>query len=81
MAKKTSISIAHRLSTIEDAHRIIVMRDGEVIEQGAYDELMSKKENFYRLAKGINWPLDFYLNHFTNYNVPTDVLWLILLFK
>lgn len=43
LAKKTSISIAHRFSTIEDAHRIIVMRDGEVIEEGAYNELMSKK--------------------------------------
>lgn len=51
---KTSISIAHRLSTIEDADRVIVMRDGKIIEQGGYKELMSKKENFYRLAQGIN---------------------------
>ena len=36
----TSISIAHRLSTIEDADRIIVMRDGYIIEDGKYDELM-----------------------------------------
>ena len=33
---KTSISIAHRLSTIEDADRIVVMRDGKIIEQGGY---------------------------------------------
>lgn len=32
----TSISIAHRLSTIEDADRIIVMRDGRIIEEGNY---------------------------------------------
>lgn len=55
LKKRTSISIAHRLSTIEDADRIIVMRDGEMIEEGKYEELMGRKENFYRLAKGINW--------------------------
>lgn len=55
LKKRTSISIAHRLSTIEDADRIIVMRDGEMIEEGKYEELMARKENFYRLAKGINW--------------------------
>lgn len=51
---KTSISIAHRLCTIEDADRIIVMRDGKIIEEGGYGELMEKKENFYRLAKGLS---------------------------
>ena len=50
----TSISIAHRLSTIEDADRIIVMRDGRIIEEGSYHDLMEMGENFYRLAKGIN---------------------------
>lgn len=54
LKKKTSISIAHRLSTIEDADRIIVMRDGQIIEEGNYNELIERKENFYRLAKGIN---------------------------
>ena len=49
----TSISIAHRLSTIEDANRIIMMRNGRIIESGSYDELMDLKKNFYRLAKGI----------------------------
>ena len=32
----TCISIAHRLSTIEDADRIVVMRDGYIIEEGKY---------------------------------------------
>jgi len=54
LSKRTSISIAHRLSTIEDANRIIVMRDGQIIEEGEYNELMAKKENFYRLARGTN---------------------------
>lgn len=34
---KTSISIAHRLCTIEDADRIIMMRDGHIIEEGSYE--------------------------------------------
>lgn len=54
LKNRTSISIAHRLSTIEDANRIVVMRDGQIIEEGEYNELMAKKENFYRLAKGTN---------------------------
>lgn len=40
MKNQTCISIAHRLSTIEDADRIIVMRDGHIIEEGKYSELM-----------------------------------------
>lgn len=49
---KTSISIAHRLATIEDSDKIIVMREGKIIEDGTYQELMEKREHFYRLAKG-----------------------------
>lgn len=37
---KTSISIAHRLATIEDSDKIIVMREGKIIENGTYQELM-----------------------------------------
>lgn len=37
----TSILIAHRLSTIRNADRIIVLKDGEIIEQGSHDQLMA----------------------------------------
>jgi ABC-type multidrug transport system fused ATPase/permease subunit len=52
LKNKTSISIAHRLATIEDSDKIIVMREGKIIEDGTYQELMDKREHFYRLAKG-----------------------------
>ncbi|CAI7586387.1 unnamed protein product [Penicillium manginii] len=40
---RTMISIAHRLSTIQKAHKIIVMRDGVVVEEGNHGELMEKQ--------------------------------------
>jgi ATP-binding cassette subfamily B (MDR/TAP) protein 1 len=52
LKNKTSISIAHRLATIEDSDKIVVMREGKIIEDGTFQELMDKKEHFYRLAKG-----------------------------
>lgn len=46
MQGRTSFVIAHRLSTIRDADRILVMKDGTIIEQGSHHELMSQK-GFY----------------------------------
>lgn len=43
LKNKTSISIAHRLATIEDSDKIIVMREGKIIEDGTYQELMDKR--------------------------------------
>ena len=42
MRGRTSFVIAHRLSTIRDADVILVMRDGDIVEQGSHDELMEK---------------------------------------
>lgn len=46
MKGKTSFIVAHRLSTIKNADIILVMKDGNIIEQGSHDELMEKK-GFY----------------------------------
>ena len=52
---KTTIVIAHRLSTIKGADKIIYFRDGEVIEQGKYHELLALKGNFYKMhQEGLN---------------------------
>ncbi len=46
MKRRTSIVIAHRLSTIKNADRIIVLRDGEIIEAGDHDALLAQ-EGYY----------------------------------
>lgn len=51
MENKTSFVVAHRLSTIKDADRILVMKDGNVIEIGNHNELMSQKGFYYNLYK------------------------------
>ena len=43
---RTSFVIAHRLSTIKDADLILVMKDGDIIEQGDHEELLARK-GFY----------------------------------
>ena len=46
---RTSFVIAHRLSTIRNADRILVIKDGKIIESGNHKELMKKKGYYYRL--------------------------------
>ncbi len=50
MMNRTSLVIAHRLSTIQKADLILVLRKGEIIEQGKHDELLSKKGDYYKLV-------------------------------
>ena len=49
MAERTAIVIAHRLSTIKHADRIIVMEQGEIIEEGTHDTLMSQGGHYSEL--------------------------------
>ena len=46
---KTSFIVAHRLSTIKKADVILVLKDGNVIEQGSHDELLMKKGFYHQL--------------------------------
>ncbi len=49
MKGRTSFIVAHRLSTIQNADRILVMKDGSIIEQGSHEELLAKKGFYYNL--------------------------------
>ena len=48
MRGRTSFVVAHRLSTIRNADVILVMKDGQVIEQGTHESLLSREDSFYR---------------------------------
>lgn len=45
---RTVLTIAHRLSTIQSADEVAVLENGVILEQGPYNELMSKPEGFFR---------------------------------
>jgi len=48
MHGRTTLVIAHRLSTIQNAHKILVMQAGEIVESGTHNELMSLPDGLYR---------------------------------
>ncbi len=45
---KTTVIVAHRLSTIKNADKVAVIKDGQCVELGTFDELLEKKGEFYR---------------------------------
>jgi subfamily B ATP-binding cassette protein MsbA len=45
---KTTVVVAHRLSTIKNAHKIVVIEHGEVMEEGSLNELLERKGKFYQ---------------------------------
>lgn len=60
---RTSIIIAHRLSTIVDSDRILVMKDGVIIEDGNHASLIHKKGHYHRL----------YMNQFAELKVEEQI--------
>ncbi len=53
MEDKTVLVIAHRLSTVRNSDDIIVLEDGEVIEQGSHEELIALGKKYYQLYTGL----------------------------
>jgi subfamily B ATP-binding cassette protein MsbA len=49
MKGRTTLVIAHRLSTIRNADRIIVLVNGEIVEEGNHETLLAKKGEYFRL--------------------------------
>lgn len=63
MEGRTSFVIAHRLSTIRDADRILVVRDGRIVERGNHEELLAARGFYHEL----------YMSQFKGREVPEDV--------
>jgi len=49
MEGRTSFVIAHRLSTIRDADKVVVINEGEIVEQGDHQQLLDAKGFYYNL--------------------------------
>lgn len=50
-ANKTAVVIAHRLSTVKNAHQIVVLDKGKIVEQGSHLELIELKGSYFHLVK------------------------------
>ena len=49
MKNRTTLVIAHRLSTIQKADQILVIEEGEIVEQGKHQELLEKQGRYFEL--------------------------------
>jgi ATP-binding cassette subfamily B protein len=67
MHGRTSIVIAHRLSTIKKANRILVIKDGRILEEGNHAELLRKNGHYYRLYTSQ------FRSHLEQEYIPTDL--------
>ncbi|MBM3262332.1 MAG: ABC transporter ATP-binding protein [candidate division Zixibacteria bacterium] len=50
-SERTTVAIAHRLSTLRNAHRLVVLEGGRIVEIGTHQELMDKRGAFYNLVQ------------------------------
>ncbi|MFI0459812.1 MAG: lipid ABC transporter permease/ATP-binding protein, partial [Candidatus Thiodiazotropha endolucinida] len=48
--ERTTLVIAHRLSTIQHADKILVIQDGELVEEGKHQQLIGQKGVYYQLC-------------------------------
>lgn len=51
MKGRTTFVIAHRLSTVAHANRVILLKNGRIVEQGTHDQLMDKMGEYYKLQR------------------------------
>jgi ATP-binding cassette subfamily B protein len=51
MQRRTVIAIAHRLSTLRNFDRIVVLKEGRVVEDGSPDSLMKRRGAYYELVR------------------------------
>ena len=51
LKNRTAMVIAHRLSTVQNAHQIVVLDKGKIVETGNHDSLIAQKGEYYRLVK------------------------------
>jgi ATP-binding cassette subfamily B protein len=49
LSGRTSVVIAHRLSTVRRADRVLVLKDGRILEEGTHDELLRRPSAYRRL--------------------------------
>ncbi len=58
MEGRTSIVIAHRLNTVKKADKVIVLQQGEIIEQGYQDELLEQRGIYYKMVNSSHADFD-----------------------